>query len=366
MNFGLLVPSAETGGIWLIANRLASALANLGHSVTIYVVTGPPAPTSWDGSPYSVVYWNFRHARSATRRLRVLLSRSDHDVIVSAQYYLNVLVSLVAPRRSRRKLFLVDHGTISMQAKLGNFRDSLMPFLMSKAYRRAQGLGSVSSGSARDLERVLGLKFGTVSVLPNPVLPDLEHTSDLANLIPVKDAQARRESPRIVFVGRLSKEKRVSDLVAAFDIVGQELGATLTIVGDGRERASLEVLAKNSPLSDRIHFTGTLKDPLPVMASSDVLVLCSEFEAHPVVLIEALSQGCAVVSTDCNFGPREILDGGRFGVLVPVGCPEKIAEGICLALTREVGSMEQLGALLAPYRASNSAKAYLDFVISKF
>jgi glycosyltransferase involved in cell wall biosynthesis len=83
------------------------------------------------------------------------------------------------------------------------------------------------------------------------------------------------------------------------------------------------------------------------MARAGVFVLSSDFEGLPTALIESLAVGTPVVSTDCLSGPREILQGGRLGELVPVGNVEALARGIerALAAGRRVASDD----ILRPY-----------------
>ncbi len=73
---------------------------------------------------------------------------------------------------------------------------------------------------------------------------------------------------------------------------------------------------------------GFVDNPYAFMARAAVFVLSSTYEGLPGVLIEALACGCPVVSTDCPSGPREILDQGRFGPLVPVGDDAALAAAI--------------------------------------
>ena len=74
---------------------------------------------------------------------------------------------------------------------------------------------------------------------------------------------------------------------------------------------------------------GFVENPYAYMARAAVFALSSSYEGLPTVLIEALACGCPVVSTDCPSGPREILDEGKYGRLVPVGDDAALAQAIC-------------------------------------
>ena len=97
-------------------------------------------------------------------------------------------------------------------------------------------------------------------------------------------------------------------------------------------RPKLLALVKELRLEERVDFPGFMENPYAFLAKADLFVLSSRNEALPTVLIEAMACGCPVVSTDCPFGPREILDGGRLGSLVPVGDSKALADAMARAL----------------------------------
>jgi glycosyltransferase involved in cell wall biosynthesis len=93
----------------------------------------------------------------------------------------------------------------------------------------------------------------------------------------------------------------------------------LALVGDGPERPALEAFVAAHGLADRVSFTGFVVDPFAWMMRAHVVVCASIYEGLGMAIIEALACGTPVVSTDCPYGPRETLQGGRYGTLVPVG-----------------------------------------------
>jgi glycosyltransferase involved in cell wall biosynthesis len=77
-----------------------------------------------------------------------------------------------------------------------------------------------------------------------------------------------------------------------------------------------------------VHFLGHQNNPHALLANARAVVLSSRYEGMPMVLLEALAHGKPIVATDCPTGPREILDDGRAGMLVPIGEADRMADAL--------------------------------------
>jgi len=117
-------------------------------------------------------------------------------------------------------------------------------------------------------------------------------------------------------------------LLQAFSISELRRSHRLIIVGEGERRANLESLIRSLGMEDRVVLAGAMDNPFPVLQGAALLVLSSRWEGYPNVLLEALALNVPVISTDCRHGPRELLDGGRHGSLVPVGDPAALASAM--------------------------------------
>lgn len=111
----------------------------------------------------------------------------------------------------------------------------------------------------------------------------------------------------IVVVGRLSKLKQVHLIIDSFAKSKINKLFELVIVGDGAEYENLKNQANQTEMSNKIHFTGHLPDPSTVVSKASLLVLASVKEGFPTVLVEALSVGVPVLSSNCKTGPSEII-----------------------------------------------------------
>jgi glycosyltransferase involved in cell wall biosynthesis len=205
-------------------------------------------------------------------------------------------------------------------------RNRLVIKLARLFFRSADAAICVSQGVAEDLIKVTGMPRQKTHVVYNPIVSlELEQKAQESIAHPWF---ALDDSPVILAVGRLVPQKGYSTLLRAFSIIRQKHPAHLLILGEGQERISLEALAKQLDLTENVQMPGSVKNPYAYMARARLLVLSSEWEGLPNVLVEALACGTPVVSTDCRSGPSEILDGGRFGRLVPVGDADALALAI--------------------------------------
>ena len=123
-------------------------------------------------------------------------------------------------------------------------------------------------------------------------------------------------------------------MLAAFAKVLAHRPARLIVLGKGRLRPMLTSEAEELRVAEHVDFPGFVQNPRAFMAKASLFVLSSRHEGLPTVLIEALACGCPVVSTDCRFGPDEILEDGRWGELVPVGDAKALSEALLRALER--------------------------------
>jgi glycosyltransferase involved in cell wall biosynthesis len=134
--------------------------------------------------------------------------------------------------------------------------------------------------------------------------------------------------PRIGFVGRLSEEKSIGTLIAAFaEVHRHEPAARLTIVGTGPQEASLKTLAARLGVAPLVTFTGYLPNSFEALRDMDVFVLPSRSEGCPIVVLEAMAMGLPVVATDVGGNP-ELVTGGRSGILTAPGSVEEMASAI--------------------------------------
>ncbi len=167
-------------------------------------------------------------------------------------------------------------------------------------------------------------------MLPNPIVE--ARMLGLAAQTPRHPWLVRPDAPVILAAGRLTPQKGFDTLLHAFALARRERRLRLLILGEGEQRASLQSLADTLGIAGDVALPGFDANPFASMRAASLFVLSSRYEGLPGTLIQAMACGTRVVATDCPSGPREILEAGRWGRLVPVGDPAALAAAIGAAL----------------------------------
>ena len=237
-------------------------------------------------------------------------------VIVSILTHANI-IALSAKLISRTKVIICEHISLGEAIKTeGGERMLWFPTkrLVTLFYRFADKIIAVSEGIKANLIEEFNITPRCIEVLRNPI--DLNRISELCKL-PLEHNFFQEKVPIICSVGRLVPQKGFDILLKAFRNITLEMDARLVILGDGPEMESLSRLANDLAIEEKVSLAGFQNNPYKFMYKADIFVLSSRYEGLPVVILEAMACGAPVVSTDCKSGPREILQNGKFGILIP-------------------------------------------------
>jgi glycosyltransferase involved in cell wall biosynthesis len=289
------------------------------------------------------------------------LGGTPPSLVLSSEASLN-LCTLIAvrslPRRGRPKLVLREVGSPSIAQHRDPYLQNRIAYrILRRVYKYADRIVMLTEGARRDLAQNFAVSDETISVmLTNAVVPPAA-----ADRIAQWDGETGRERDLIISVGRLSPEKDQRTLIRAMSLLPACRAWRLAIVGDGPERPALEALAHSYGLAGRIIFTGHVADPFAWMMRARVAVCASVYEGLCNAIIEALACGTPVVSTNCPYGPVEILQGGRYGTLTPVGDALAMAAAIEAALV-EVPNRGALQARGLNYPAARAADRFLEII----
>ena len=166
----------------------------------------------------------------------------------------------------------------------------------------------------------------------------------------------------LVAVGRLSQEKGFATLLEAVALVRKRRPVRLVIVGEGPDRAGLEAQIKALHLDTTVELAGFHSDPGVFLERAQLFVSSSRYEGLGNAIIEALSHGVPVVSTDAPYGPREILQDGRWGDLVPVDDAAALADAIEARLAHAADDGRNGKERAADFTVENAAATFLDIL----
>jgi len=227
---------------------------------------------------------------------------------------------------------------------------------MRKWYPRADAVIAPSTGVGQDLMAHAGVSPARLHVIPNPIVD--ERLFDQAAQALDYPWFTGGETPVILGVGSLEPRKDFATLVRAFAELRRDRRARLVILGRGRERERLLALAGELGVGEDVRLLGFEENPYRWMARANAFALTSQREGSGAVLVEAMACGTPVVATDCPSGPAEILGGGRFGELAPVGDSRAVAAGL-RRLLDEPTPRPLLEQAVAPFDAHRSAQQYL-------
>lgn len=371
----LFVHSLAGGGAQRSTLSLAHAFAARGHKVHLVVVRSEGPLRSQLSPSIRLVGLESRMVRllpvRGVRRLRTwasipalvrYLRKERPDVLLSAASHVN-LPALWARRLAGTgtRLVLCRSNHLSRSAfNTKRLPRPLLPVFARLFYPWADAFIAVSEGVARDLSRVTGIPRERIATIYNPaVTPDLEEKARA----PLDHPWYRPGQPPVVLgVGRLVAQKDFPTLLRAFARLRARRPVRLVILGDGKRRAGLVALSEQLGIAGDVQFPGYMDNPFPYMAQSAAFVLSSAWEGFGNVLVEAMACGCPVVSTDCPSGPAEILDGGVYGPLAPVGDDATLAEAIASVLDNPP-ERELLRARARLYSADRAAERYLEVLL---
>lgn len=272
---------------------------------------------------------------SADRLISILrpfiryLRTEQPDAVLAAMWPTTAIAILaVKLSRSRARIVISDHNTLSLaQPK----KKPMMRATLLSLYPLADARVAVSQGIVCDLRSLSGLKNLEFSVIYNPAAVN----SDCATPVDSIDLWSEFSGARILSVGNLKPQKNHEMLIRAFASVSHTRDCTLIILGEGELRGHLESLVNNLGLKGKVILPGFSRTPHRYYKGADLFAFSSNYEGFGNVIVEALSFGLPVVSTDCPSGPSEILDGGKFGELVPCGNIEEFAAAITRALDKK-------------------------------
>lgn len=324
MKLVLFLPSLDLGGAERSFVRLANGLTRRGHDVELVTaIAGGPLEAAVAPGVRRIQLDAERVTRGPVLALRSLfrlrhhLAQSRPDAMLSTVTGAN-LVSLLAHMLGANIPWLVIREAVTLE----NVRSPFRLAAMRLTYRRANRLVSLTTTMKAQLVNKLGLGATAIDVIENVVDP-----AELRTLAADSRPASRVESlrPFAVMVGRLVTQKSPATALRAWARLHTRSALNLVIVGDGPLRGDLERLADSLSISERVHFLGIQPNPYPWIAAAEQLILCSAWEGHPNVLLEADALGVPSIVTRYDASVPQMRAAGINIRIVDVDDDEAIA-----------------------------------------
>lgn len=326
------------GSMRLLANTLRF-LERQRFTVKLFVLS--PRLTLKDEFPPDIGMRVFSGETSLLQRtliLRALLEEaSGYDVLISYSELTTTYLTALAGLMNRKPVIGWVHTSLSQVFKLKLRPHKAHRIFLSLFYPRLAEVIAVSEPLSENLKSSFGWK--NVTCIRNCI--DVKWVQRAASTDLPPSMSRVFDRPVLINVAGLSYEKGQELLITAHHrLLDEGFQHNLLLVGEGPLRKHLESLVKRLRVESSVYFAGFLKNPYPLIARSKGLVLSSRFEGFGLVLVEALALGVPVIASDCDCGPREILNDGQDGLLVPPEDSEALAIAMKRILTDEPLSLQ--------------------------
>lgn len=363
----LVIPSLGIGGAEKLCVELGETLAK---DYLVYIVTFGdkvefPLNKSVCHVPLGIgggVGSSFFNSFTILRKLRRTLRAINPYGIISFMERANIFCR-IALLGSSHVFVPTIHATVHSFSDRGNlarfFIDAFYRFGFPKGFKFV----TVSPHIRGELMRVYG--FTNIDVVANGVSTDKYH------LLPKKSDRLFR----LLVVSRLHPEKQTAiAILTTHMLIKRNIPATLTIIGDGPERTSLESLVHDLDLSEQVTFLGAVINPFQSTINADCLLVTSKSESFGINIIEAILCGIPVLSLDCPTGPKDIstLLNGQGIRIVPYDSQdhETLASAFAATIANDFYGSDRvsnetiaaIGAIRNEFSMDNVANGYLSVI----
>lgn len=335
MTAAVITSQFSVTGVPLAQIRLANSLAQKGYSVNL-IFGNAPLGTEIDALDGVAVHlWSYRRALFMLPRLIAFFRRDRPEIVFAAEDNTNAVV-LLAARIARSSAMISVSSRIAPNTV---YSDTLFsrPWVFKQFVKSVMGRADVWTCVSKDLAEIYAEIFpGKTFHAVYNIIDQEAFRTRLAE--PVDHPWLQDEWANVcVTAGTLHSRKGLQYLIPAIGLLRDRgIDARLIILGDGPQADDLQRMVREHDLKDRVWFEGPVSNPLKYFLHSNVYVLASLQEGMPNVLIEGMLAGCTPVATDCPTGPREILENGKYGYLVPMRDAQALAGGIERALERPI------------------------------
>lgn len=300
-----------------------------------------------------------KRIRHVLLRLKRVLGLINPDIVMSIMMGSNIPLGIISYFKHNYCVVLREATTMNKRVENGLINKILKIKLMQLSYRNAAIIIANSFDTKKDLIKYRIKKREKIIVIGNPVLQ--ENYDELKDELVSHKWLDDDNCKVILLVGRLVPSKNHLLVINAFPEILKKLKEVrLIIVGTGISEKEIKEKISELKIAEFVDLIGYKENTYPYYKKSDLFVLSSTYEGFGNVLVEALACGTRIVSTDCPGGPRDILDNGRYGRLVPVNDLNAMAEAIVVSLLEQDINRDERMNWANNYRANKIADRYIE------
>ena len=253
------------------------------------------------------------------KRFHQLVKQQQPDVIVGVTNAADFMHQILSAPYGKK--IVESHGAFPAIMKGNTWKSKIKTNMALRAIRKCDLLISLTKADGECWKPYVK----RIQIVPNPVSFYIE-----------KPDMSLKEEGRIIYVGRLSLEKRIDRLIKAFAIISSRFPSWfIDIYGTGEKKAEINKLIEEYGLNERIRILEPTHHIVDEYQKSQFLVLCSDNEGFGLVLVEAMACAIPCVSTDCPFGPSDIIEDGVDGLLCKLDV-EDLAAKMEWMITHEI------------------------------
>ncbi|WP_445004372.1 glycosyltransferase [Halomonas mongoliensis] len=362
MNLLLVCSSIGGGGAERVAVNLANSLTKSGHKVSFFFRR--KVSNSYKlGKEIEIFNPGREDFFSSFLFLKKVIAKENFDAVISFTDIPNVLTFLSIKSSGKNIAYIPSVHTNLLERNSryqASFRLFLVRYLHKIACCSSGNVVAVSKGARDAVLELYKIPGNKVKTIYNPVLDDSDICLNRKTI-----EHHENKIIRLVAAGRLTKAKNYHLMIDAIKALnsGAVYKFHLDIYGEGELEQPLKEYVVDNKLQKHVSFKGFVSDLRERLPLYDIFLFSSDWEGFGNVLVEAISVGLPVISTDCPSGPCEILNYGEFGRLVKVGD----VDGFANAVIEEVSSplevdISSLNQHLDKFRESVISQKYVDLV----
>ncbi len=366
----IFIHSVENGTFTHIATNLIRGFKDLGVTQCDLVVLNATQEEKANFPDINVISLDAGPATYSLMKLVRYLREHQPDAIFPMPWYFNVIAIWARVLAgTNTKVIMGEHNIISLEAEIehkNNLKLKYLPFLMRHSYPHGHGIIAVAQDVITDLVKEVKISPKIpMKAIANPLDVDLVEKRSQE---PVDHPWFQNQDiPVILTAARLAKQKQLDVLIRAFARVLDVMPARLLILGKGALKPELESLCKELQIEEYVAMPGYVSNPCSFMSVCDAFVLASAWEGCPIAIEEALASGAPIIVNDAPGGSKDLVDYGKYGMMVANGDEKALAEAIVKLISDPVLKkyyQEQARHRARDFNYLNISKQYLDFYTS--